>query len=127
MPMGNVKGLNEKLENKWGVGLFTSPCSEPAAFRDAIFCTSCVAYQQRTAILELTGEPYYCCAGVYPFGPLGQPCDPVCLFLETWFCLCCNKVKPSSCKRCMIHAKFMRIRSFFEIRCSYPTVPVLIS
>ena len=24
--------------------------------------------------------------------------------------VCCNKVKLSSCKRCMIHAKFMRIR-----------------
>ena len=24
--------------------------------------------------------------------------------------ICCNKVKPSSCKRCMIHVKFIRIR-----------------
>ena len=29
---------------------------------------------------------------------------------KEWLCLCCNKVKLSSCKRCSIHAKFMRIR-----------------
>ena len=90
MPMGNIEGLNDKLENQWEVGLLTSPCSEPLAFCCACVCVCPAAYMQRETLLQMTGEPYYCCAGMFPCGPLGQPCakEP-CLCLEACCCPWC--------------------------------------
>ena len=89
MPMGNIEGLNEKLDNQWEVGLLTAPCSEPIAFCSFMVCPCCTVYQQRETLLEMTGEPYYCCAGMFPCGPFKAPCDRQCLCLEACCCLCC--------------------------------------
>mmetsp|Transcript_110367 Transcript_110367/g.276314 ORF Transcript_110367/g.276314 Transcript_110367/m.276314 type:complete len:334 (-) Transcript_110367:429-1430(-) len=89
---------------KWKVGMFEAPCQSPLQFCYGACCTCCAVYQQRESLLNLTGEPYICCAGLCPCGPLGQPQDKSCLIVEA----CCCTGWALSGNRYMIQTRFDR-------------------
>jgi len=89
---------------KWKVGLFQAPCAAPLPFLYGCCCTCCAAYQQRVELLDLTGEPYVCCAGMCPCGPLGDPQDRGCLIIEA----CCCPGLALSGNRFMVQTRFDR-------------------
>eukprot|EP00928_Gymnodinium_smaydae_P072576 TRINITY_DN55916_c0_g1_i1.p2 TRINITY_DN55916_c0_g1~~TRINITY_DN55916_c0_g1_i1.p2 ORF type:complete len:204 (+),score=32.50 TRINITY_DN55916_c0_g1_i1:80-691(+) len=83
-----VEGLRNGKE--WEVGMFETPYKAPAKCCLGAACACCFAYKQRQDILEYTAEPYVCCGGLCPCGPLGDPCSkdrvPACLCLEVTCC-----------------------------------------
>ena len=50
-----------------------------------------------------------------PFAETSPQLNDILESVPTWERICCNKVKLSSYKRCMIHAKFMR----HPVRCTW--------
>ena len=86
MPLSKNKELNRAMKNRWQIDMMEAPCKEPRHFCCGFCCVCCAAYQQRDELLKFTGEPYVCCGGMFPCGPLGQPCDRNLLFVEA---LCC--------------------------------------
>merc|ERR1712048_1369030 len=67
-------------------------------------CPCCFAHQQRNKLLDLTGEPYICCAGLYPCCCCNQPCEsrqPY-LFFET----CCCTSQSILANRFMLQTRF---------------------
>jgi len=79
--------VNNVIENDFMVRLERAPFKEPVAFCFACFCVPCAAYHQREVLLELVGEEYLCCGGVFPVGPLRNPQPKFpCLLLESVFC-----------------------------------------
>eukprot|EP00392_Amoebophrya_sp_AT5.2_P006161 g6171.t1 len=79
--------LNAAMENDWAIGLTEAPCKEPKEFFIGLCCCPgwpCVAvYTQRKELLQVTGEPYVCCGGMFPCGPCKDPQDESCLFCES--------------------------------------------
>mmetsp|Transcript_34616 Transcript_34616/g.79713 ORF Transcript_34616/g.79713 Transcript_34616/m.79713 type:complete len:235 (+) Transcript_34616:27-731(+) len=75
------------LNREWQVELFNAPVSSPLECLFGGVCCCVAAAKQRHELLELTGEPYVCCAGMCEVGPLGeaQPEMP-CLCCEVLFC-----------------------------------------
>eukprot|EP00429_Kryptoperidinium_foliaceum_P041917 CAMPEP_0176111074 /NCGR_PEP_ID=MMETSP0120_2-20121206/55776_1 /TAXON_ID=160619 /ORGANISM="Kryptoperidinium foliaceum, Strain CCMP 1326" /LENGTH=195 /DNA_ID=CAMNT_0017445285 /DNA_START=94 /DNA_END=678 /DNA_ORIENTATION=- len=92
----------QNLTGHWKVGLFEAPCSSPLQFCYGCFCTCCAVYQQRMTLLDITGEPYVCCAGLCPCGPLGEPQDRNCMILEA---CCCTSLALSG-NRFMVQTRF---------------------
>eukprot|EP00929_Paragymnodinium_shiwhaense_P107267 TRINITY_DN73357_c0_g1_i1.p1 TRINITY_DN73357_c0_g1~~TRINITY_DN73357_c0_g1_i1.p1 ORF type:complete len:203 (-),score=23.59 TRINITY_DN73357_c0_g1_i1:104-712(-) len=84
MPVGWE--ISEKLTGEWTASLWSSPCKAPLTFLYSACCPCCMAAQQRNEILELTGEPYVCCGGLFPCGPFGQPQSPSCVWVEACCC-----------------------------------------
>lgn len=80
------KEAAQALTGQWSIGLFESPCKNPGCFCAGYCCLCCAAYKQREELLEITGEPYVCCAGMLPCGPLGKPQDKNCLICESFCC-----------------------------------------
>lgn len=91
----------------WKVGLFEAPVQAPAQCLYGCCCICCASYQQRTELLDLTGEPYVCFAGLCPCGPLAQPMDRNCLFLES----CCCPGMALSGNRFMIQTRFDKMNT----------------
>merc|ERR1719394_330118 len=52
----------------------------------------------------MTGEPYVCCAGLCPCGPLGQPQDENCVYAE----VCCCLGMALSGNRWMLQTRFLK-------------------
>jgi len=74
-----VKGeLAEKLNNTWRVGLIEAPCKAPVGCCYGCCCPCCMVYGQRNEILDITGEPYVCCGGLYA----DACCAKCCTFLK---------------------------------------------
>eukprot|EP00440_Ansanella_granifera_P037655 gb/GFBE01040854.1/.p1 GENE.gb/GFBE01040854.1/~~gb/GFBE01040854.1/.p1 ORF type:complete len:229 (+),score=44.35 gb/GFBE01040854.1/:1-687(+) len=75
------------LNRPWSVDLFETPLKDPANCLFGGVCCCIGAVKQRQELLQLTGEPYLCCAGTCPLGPLGEP-QPMtpCLCLEAALC-----------------------------------------
>mmetsp|Transcript_141862 Transcript_141862/g.441034 ORF Transcript_141862/g.441034 Transcript_141862/m.441034 type:complete len:212 (+) Transcript_141862:89-724(+) len=84
------KDVAEKLTGEWQVGMFETPCKAPLPFCFGFFCGCCMTCKQRNEILDLINEPYICCGGLFAAcpcaGPLGQPQDRNCIYLETCCC-----------------------------------------
>lgn len=77
----------QACHGKWKHELFESAGKAPCQCLYGCACTCCAVYQQRNKLLDLTGEPYVCCAGLCPCGPLGEPqADRTCLLLEAFCC-----------------------------------------
>mmetsp|Transcript_14899 Transcript_14899/g.32174 ORF Transcript_14899/g.32174 Transcript_14899/m.32174 type:complete len:253 (-) Transcript_14899:71-829(-) len=94
--------ITQNLTGHWSVGLFEAPCQAPHIFLYGCCCTCCAVYQQREELLTLTGEPYICCAGLFPCGPLGEPQDKTCLFAE----VCCCTGLALGANRFMVQTRF---------------------
>jgi len=92
----------QNLTGHWKVGLFEAPFSAPLQCCFGCLCTCCAVYQQRMELLDLTGEPYVCCAGLCPCGPLGEPQDRNCMCLEA----CCCTGLALSGNRFMVQTRF---------------------
>ncbi|CAD7924242.1 unnamed protein product [Amoebophrya sp. A120] len=108
MPL-KQQDLNDAMENDWAIGLTQAPCTEPAQCCLAFWCLPgcpCVSgYLQRKELMKVTGEPYVCCGGMFPCGPLKDPQDENCLFCEA----CC-------CPHCAVVANRYIVQTRFSIR-----------
>jgi len=58
---------------QWQMRMLHTPCKAPGWFCYGAWCPWCFTYQQRNQVLQMTGEPYVCCGGICPCGPLGEP------------------------------------------------------
>jgi len=109
------KEQSDQMKNEWLVDLLHTCCEEPVCFCYGCLCQCCAAYGQRETLLEMTGEEYFCCGGMFPCGPLKKPCDKVpCLCLEAFCCCSCavagNRyiiqtrmgVRNSACDNCIL-------------------------
>lgn len=96
--------VTSNLHGQWKVELFKAPCEVPWQCLYGCLCTPCAAYQQREELLDFTGEPYVCCAGLCACGPLGEPMDRGCLCIEA----CCCAGMALSGNRFMIQTRFDR-------------------
>jgi hypothetical protein len=79
-----------ECHGKWSIGLFEAPCKAPLDFCMGFLCCGCTCYKtatQRLEIIDFVNEQYVCCGGIFPCGPLGEPCDPNCVWVEA---CCCN-------------------------------------
>lgn len=100
MPVKNE--LGEALSGTWQVPLFEAPVKDPMQFCYGCCCPCGAAYQQREELLRITGEPYVCFAGLCPCGPLGEPQDKSCLFVEA----CCCFGLAIDANRYMVQTRF---------------------
>jgi hypothetical protein len=82
--------INEALTGTWQIGLFEAPCKAPKDFCLGCFCMCCTSAFQRLELLEFIGEPYVCCGGIFPCGPLGQPQNKNCVWVEACCCTGCS-------------------------------------
>jgi len=76
----------QNLTGEWRTGLCEAPCEAPLSFLYGLCCPCCMASQQRLKILDVIGEPYVCCGGMFPCGPLGEPQDRSCIWAEACCC-----------------------------------------
>lgn len=96
--------ISQNFTGHWKVGLFETPCSSPLNFCFGCCCSCCMAGKQRGEILDVIQEPYICCGGLCPCGPLGQPQDRNCMWLEA----CCCTGWAISGNRFLIQTRFDR-------------------
>eukprot|EP00930_Biecheleria_cincta_P021064 TRINITY_DN15698_c0_g2_i1.p1 TRINITY_DN15698_c0_g2~~TRINITY_DN15698_c0_g2_i1.p1 ORF type:complete len:342 (+),score=63.43 TRINITY_DN15698_c0_g2_i1:93-1118(+) len=96
--------LGQALSGKWQVELFAAPAKNPLQCCYGCCCPCCAAVQQREELLRITGEPYVCCAGLCPCGPLGEPQDKSCLYVEA----CCCPGLAIDANRYMVQTRFDR-------------------
>lgn len=94
----------DQLTGHWQIGLFEAPCKAPMSFCYGCCCICCMASQQRLKILDVIGEPYICCGGLFPCGPLGEPQDRNCVYAEA---CCCSGLAVSG-NRFLIQTRFDR-------------------
>jgi len=96
--------INAVLSGRWQVDMMSTPSQSPMTCCYGFWCPCCFAYQQREKLLEITGEPYICCAGMCACGPCGKPCESKSpwLFLET--CCCTNNAIMAN--RFMLQTRF---------------------
>mmetsp|Transcript_22432 Transcript_22432/g.51059 ORF Transcript_22432/g.51059 Transcript_22432/m.51059 type:complete len:212 (-) Transcript_22432:120-755(-) len=100
-----IKGeMAELLEGQWQIGMFESCIKAPHWCCLGCCCPACLTCKQRFDILEVTGEPYVCCGGTLPCGPLKEPRNKYCVCLEACCCLGCA----ISSNRYMIQTRFDR-------------------
>mmetsp|Transcript_68573 Transcript_68573/g.153663 ORF Transcript_68573/g.153663 Transcript_68573/m.153663 type:complete len:347 (-) Transcript_68573:161-1201(-) len=100
----------DQLTGQWQIGLFETPCKAPLSFCYGFCCPCCMTCQQRLEILDVIGEPYVCCGGLFPCGPLGEPQDRNCIFLET----CCCSGCALAGNRFLIQTRFDRENTCFD-------------
>mmetsp|Transcript_141860 Transcript_141860/g.441031 ORF Transcript_141860/g.441031 Transcript_141860/m.441031 type:complete len:208 (+) Transcript_141860:93-716(+) len=96
--------ISSQFEGQWQIGLFEAPIKAPGWFCCGCCCSCCLTCRQRLEILDIIGEPYVCCGGLCPCGPLGEPQDRNCIYLET----CCCPSLAISANRYLIQTRFDR-------------------
>lgn len=94
----------DQLTGEWKIGLCTAPVMAPHWFCCGCFCSCCLASTQRHEILDIINEPYVCCGGIFPCGPLGAPRDRNCVWLEA----CCCTGYAIAGNRFLIQTRFDR-------------------
>lgn len=71
-------------------------CANPTTCCLFWWCGSCMVYQQRVRLLDITKEPYVMCAGTFPCCGFEKPMPEFCLVVEVCLCFDCaiagNKV-----------------------------------
>ncbi len=100
--MPTEEKIANSLSGEWQVPLCSTLCRAPQNFFKNFFCPCCVAYSHRQQLLEITNEPYVCCAGMIGCGPCMKPCNPRCLALE----VCCCMQFAIAGNRFMIQTRF---------------------
>mmetsp|Transcript_32536 Transcript_32536/g.87271 ORF Transcript_32536/g.87271 Transcript_32536/m.87271 type:complete len:196 (-) Transcript_32536:66-653(-) len=88
----------------WKVPMMETATTAPSKFAYGCCCPVCFAYSQRKEILEVTGEDYICCGGMYPCGMLGEPCNENLLFVE----VCCCTGCAVGGNRWMLQSRFLK-------------------
>ena len=78
--------INRHLTGSFDHGLCASPCLDPFECCFAFACFPWAVVTQRRRILEITGEPYIMCSGLWPCCGFEKPKPLLCLFVEG---LCC--------------------------------------
>eukprot|EP00927_Polykrikos_kofoidii_P014173 TRINITY_DN16191_c0_g1_i1.p1 TRINITY_DN16191_c0_g1~~TRINITY_DN16191_c0_g1_i1.p1 ORF type:complete len:203 (-),score=36.19 TRINITY_DN16191_c0_g1_i1:125-733(-) len=96
--------VSDNLTGEWKAGLFESPCKNPSWFCFGCCCTCCATALQRHEILDVVGEPYVCCGGMCPCGPLGEEQDRNCAWLEA----CCCTGMAIAANRMYVQTRFDR-------------------
>jgi len=98
--------LAQAMTRQWDTTMLGAPCAAPASCCCAFLCTPCMSYSQRNELLDITGEPYVCCAGLCPCGPCAEPCSS----REPWLCLevCCCTSQSVLANRYIIQTRFDR-------------------
>lgn len=96
--------LSQYLTGKWQIGLWEAPVQAPIHFAYGCLCGCCMAATQRLDILEVIGEPYVCCGGMFPCGPLADECDLSWVWLEA----CCFPCCAITGNRFLIQTRFNR-------------------
>mmetsp|Transcript_8920 Transcript_8920/g.16023 ORF Transcript_8920/g.16023 Transcript_8920/m.16023 type:complete len:341 (+) Transcript_8920:99-1121(+) len=87
----------------WKVGMFQAPAAAPPQCVYGCLCPCCASFQQRNTLLDITGEPYVCCAGLFPCCGIDKPQqDRNCLYLEA----CCCPGLAISGNRFMVQTRF---------------------
>merc|ERR1740130_969665 len=115
-----VKGeVAETLTGVWRIGLCEAPCKAPGSCCYACWCPCCMVRSQRKEILEITGEKYICCGGLYADCCCASCCtvlktqqespDP-CLCLESFCCTSLGIVG----NRYMIQTRFDRANTGWD-------------
>ncbi|CAE8604636.1 unnamed protein product [Polarella glacialis] len=101
--------LTQACQGQWKTEMFKAPCERPDCFAFGCCCICCATYKQREELLDLTGEPYVCCAGLCPCGPLGQPCSD----RMPWLCceVCCCSGLALSGNRYMVQTRFDKMNT----------------
>lgn len=79
----------DQCQGQWNIDLFSTITQRFTATLYGTSCICCAAYQQRSELLEITGEPYICFGGLCPLGPLRNPQGPSWLAIESVLCPCC--------------------------------------
>jgi len=72
--------------NKWQYPLLETFCHNPGGCCYGLFCTPCMAYQQRERILENLQQPYQPCGGAC----CCCPCPPIVTSPMREYCMCCE-------------------------------------
>ena len=78
--------LNRHLTGEFAHDQCSSLCQHPASCCIYFCFPSCAIYDQRSQILRITGEPYVCCGGAWPFCGCDQPRASKCLVCESFCC-----------------------------------------
>eukprot|EP00437_Effrenium_voratum_P050463 CAMPEP_0181531500 /NCGR_PEP_ID=MMETSP1110-20121109/72135_1 /TAXON_ID=174948 /ORGANISM="Symbiodinium sp., Strain CCMP421" /LENGTH=237 /DNA_ID=CAMNT_0023662577 /DNA_START=28 /DNA_END=740 /DNA_ORIENTATION=- len=96
--------LTQACQGHWKTEMFQAPCQAPLSFCYGCCCIPCAAYQQRSELLDLTGEPYICCVAVGSVAAdfLSEPQDRTCLCAE----VCCCPGLAVSGNRFMVQTRF---------------------
>ena len=82
-----VSAINEHLTGEWEVPICDTCTVAPGTWCFALWCPCVLAFTQRKQLLDITGEPYVCCGGLFPYGPCKQEWS-----VSPWLCLesvCC--------------------------------------
>lgn len=83
------KQVAEQCQGEWITTLFRAPFEKPLSCLWGTSCLCCAVYDQRSDLLDITGEPYVCCGGLYPVGPLRNPQSRSMMAFEAFFCPWC--------------------------------------
>ena len=79
--------INRHLTGEFASGLCGSACSDCYSCLYFCYCGPCAVYTQRQRILEITGEPYIMCGGLWPCCGFQHPAPKACLAVEVVCCI----------------------------------------
>eukprot|EP00401_Gymnodinium_catenatum_P054964 CAMPEP_0117533816 /NCGR_PEP_ID=MMETSP0784-20121206/40090_1 /TAXON_ID=39447 /ORGANISM="" /LENGTH=201 /DNA_ID=CAMNT_0005330275 /DNA_START=94 /DNA_END=699 /DNA_ORIENTATION=+ len=99
--------VSQQLTGTWQIGLFETPCRAPISFCYGCCCSCCMVVQQRFEFLDITGEPYVCCGGMFPCGPLAEPQDRNCMYAEG----CCCTGMAVGANRFLVQTRFDKMNT----------------
>ena len=101
------ESIERHLTGEFKHAQLSSWCSVPGECCFFCCCPNCAIYAQRKRMLDITGEPYVCCAGVWPCCGFEQPRDDVCLIAEA----CCCASMAMAGNRFMMQTRFNKRNS----------------
>lgn len=96
-----AKDLDDVLTGQFNDGACSSVCCKLDCCLYCL-CPALAICYQRKRILNITGEPYICCGGTFPFCGFDKPCNEVCLIGEV---LCCS-LSASAANRFYVQTRF---------------------
>jgi hypothetical protein len=105
MPLPN--NIERHLTGEFKHGQLNAWCSVPGECCFFCCCTPCAIYAQRKRMLDITKEPYVCCAGVWPCCGFERPRDECCLVAEA----CCLPSLAIAGNRFMMQTRFNKKNS----------------
>ena len=105
MPLPN--SIERHLTGEFKKGQLGACCSVPGECCYFFCCPNCAVYSQRRRLLDITREPYVCCAGTWPCCGFEKPKDDGCLIVEA----CCLPGMTIAGNRFMMQTRFNKRNS----------------